>query len=142
MTIPTVGVPYRLANSTEPVTFHGLTFLASGFSVDALEDVTSMTLARLRVTFENVSREFQALLETYWSWDKPWTARLWYPVDLSQPDEMPFGSAEVFLVAQVQTNMLSASAELIAEGITLSGTVPKRRYTATSGFPGVPRRIG
>ena len=139
--IPTVGTPYRLANSMEDVVFHGLTFLRSSFAIDTLEDASTMSLVRVRATFENVSRAFQSLCETYWAWDQLWTARIWYPVDLSQPDEMPFGAAEVFSVVQVRTDLVGATVDLMAAGITLTGTLPKRRYSATSGFGGIPRRM-
>jgi len=80
------------------------------------------------------------LLETYWGPDTVWTATIWQ-VDLMQPDETPFAAGELFTVMQVATDFVSAVIDVQAEGITLSGTMPKRRYTASSGYPNIPRRL-
>jgi hypothetical protein len=106
---------------------------------DALEDPTSMALVRLRITVGNVDRGFQSLLENYWEPDRPWTVTIWQ-IDTQQPNETPFQAGEVFLVAQVTTDFVGAVVEVVAEGFTLTGTMPKRRYTASSGFLYIPRR--
>jgi hypothetical protein len=105
-----------------------------------LEDANSMTLTRLRITAGNVDRGFQSLLERYWGPDTPWVVTVWQ-VDLAQPDETPFGAGEVFTVMQVSTDFISAVFDVQAEGLTLSGTMPKRRFTTASGYPFIPRRI-
>lgn len=132
-------VPYQLAHADHDVIFHGLTYLRFPVNLDSLEDASSLTLTRLRITAGNVDRGFQSLLERYWNED-PWIATIWQ-VDLAQPDETPFGAGEVFTVQQVVTDFVSAVFDLTAEGISLAGTMPKRRYTSSSGFPNVPRRI-
>jgi hypothetical protein len=99
-----------------------------------------MTLTRLRITAGNVDRGFQSLLERYWGPDTPWIVTVWQ-VDLAQPDETPFGAGEVFTVMQVSTDFVSAVFDVQAEGLTLSGTMPKRRYSTSSGYPFIPRRI-
>lgn len=138
------GAPgsYRFVNYEEDVTFHGLSFLQSSFAVDAIEDTTTMTLARLRITVENVSREMQSLLELYWPSNALFTVTTWFPVDMAQPNEMPFGAGEFYTVAQASTDLKDAVIDLMADGITFTGTLPKRRYTTSGGFSSIPRRIG
>jgi hypothetical protein len=133
-------VPYRLVNYDQDVVFHGIVYRQAAFDVDALEDATSMALVRLRISFGNVDQAFSALLETYWGPDTPWQVTIWQ-IDTRQPDETPFQAGEVFQVAQVNTDFVSATVEVIAEGFTLGATMPKRRFTATSGFPWIPRRL-
>jgi hypothetical protein len=133
-------LPYRLAHADQDVTFHGLTFTRFPVDVDSLEDANSQNLARLRVTAGNVDQGFQSLLENYWGPATPWQATIWQ-LDLSQPDETPFAAGEVFTVVQVTTDFVSAVFDLQAEGVTLNGTMPKRRYTTLGGFPGIPRRF-
>jgi hypothetical protein len=140
--VPGAGVPYRVVNYDEDIVFHGLPFLRAPFDVDAIEDVTSMALTRLRLTIGNVNQEFQSILENFWGPDSPFTVSVWYPVSMASPDETPFGTGEVFVVAQVATDMVSAVVDLQAAGITLTGTIPKRRFTRSSGFPNIPRRVG
>lgn len=137
-----LGAPaqLRLAHADQDILFHGITFLRFPLNLDSLEDANSLTLTRLRITAGNVDQGFQSLLETYWGPNTPWIATIWQ-VDLMQPDETPFTAGEVFAVMQVATDFVSAVVDLQAEGITLAGTIPKRRFTASSGFPNVPRRI-
>jgi hypothetical protein len=137
--IPGGPVPYRLVCADQDLVFHGLFFQRYAFEVD-LEDANSLTLTRLRITAGNVDRGFLSLLERYWGQDTPWIATLWQ-VDLTQPDETPLGAGELFTVMQAGTDLRSAIFDVAAEGVTLSGTMPKRRYTTSSGFPFVPRRI-
>jgi hypothetical protein len=137
-----VGTPYRVANYDQDITFHGLTFVRRPMDVDALEDPTSLALSRLRLTIANVDQEFQAILENYWHPDTPFTVTIWYPVDMLAPNEMPFGAGDVYTVAQVATDLTSAVVDLQAAGLTLTGTRPKRRFTKTSGFPNIVRRVG
>lgn len=99
-----------------------------------------MALVRLRVTIGNVDQSFVSLLENYWGPDTPWTVTIWQ-IDATQPNETPFGTGENFLIAQASTDFVSAVVDCIAEGITLSGTMPKRRYTASGGFGQIPRRF-
>lgn len=133
--------PYRLVNYDQNILFHGLTFERYPVDVDALEDATSVALVRLRVTIGNVDRALQGLLENYWHPDIAWTVIIWQ-IDAMQPNETPYASGEQFNVVQVATDLVSAIVDLQAEGLTLTATVPKRRYTATSGFQSIPRRIG
>lgn len=132
-------VPYRLVNYDQDVAFHGINFMRFPVSVDALEDPTSMALVRLRITVGNVDRAFMSLLENYWGPDTPWNVTIWQ-IDTQQPDVTPFGAGEVFQIAQVTTEFVSAVVDVIAEGFTLSGTMPKRRYSTSGGFPFIPRR--
>ena len=140
LVIPGAPVPYRLAHADQDIVFHGLTYLAFPVTLDSLEDASSLTLTRLRITAANVDRGFQSLLERYWSPDTVWVATIWQ-VDLTQPDETPFGAGEVFTVMQVTTDFVSAVFDVQAEGLSLAGTMPKRRFTSSSGFPFIPRRI-
>jgi hypothetical protein len=138
--IPGAPVPYRLVNYDQEILFHGIPFIPLPFDVDALEDPTSTALVRLRITVGNVDQGFISLLENYWGPDTPWNVTIWQ-IDTQQPDETPFTTGEVFQVAQVNTDFLSAVVDVIAEGITLGATMPKRRYTTSGGFPGIPRRL-
>jgi hypothetical protein len=133
-------VPYRLVNYDQDVLFHGIPYTRASFDVDALEDATSMALVRLRISFGNVDQAFSALLETYWGPDTPWTVTLWQ-IDTRQPDETPFTAGEIFVAAQVNTDFVSATVEVTAEGFSLGGTMPKRRYTNSGGFSYIPRRL-
>jgi hypothetical protein len=140
--IPGLGTPYRVVNYDQDITFHGIAFLRRPFDVDALEDPTSLALARLRLTIANVDQEFQAILENYWHPDTPFTVTIWSPVDMTAPNEMPFGAGDMYTVAQVATDLTNAVVDLQAEGLTLTGTIPKRRYSKTGGFAQIPRRVG
>jgi hypothetical protein len=138
--IPGAPVPYRLVNYDEDILFHGIPYLRYSVDVDALEDATSQSLVRLRATVGNVDQAFISLLEHYWGPDAPWVVTIW-PIDTQQPDATPFGTGEVFQVVQVATDFLSAVVDLQAEGITLTGTIPKRRFTQSGGYPNIPRRL-
>ena len=133
--------PYRVVNYDQPITFHALEFLPMPLTVDSLEEATSSSLVSLRVTIENVSQELQSLLELYWASvpDPDWRVSLWQ-IDCTQPDLTPFSSGEIFTVTSVPTDLITAVPDLMAEGITLSKTVPGRRYTTSSGYPAIPRR--
>jgi hypothetical protein len=134
-------VPFRLVNYDQPVSFHGLTFQPFPVSVESLEDATVASLVTLRVTAQNVTQEMQSLLENYWApmLNPDWAVTIWQ-VDVVQPDLVPFGAGEVFTVSQVVTDFLTATFELIAEGVTLNRIVPRRRFTTSSGFEHIPRR--
>jgi hypothetical protein len=132
-------VSYRIANYDQPITFHGFQYLAFPLDCDALEDASSAGLVHLRVTAANVDQTIQALLENYWRADPDWRCTVWQ-VDATMPDETPYEAGEVFTVASVTTDLVTASFDLIAEGITLTKTIPGRRYCSSSGFPSIPRR--
>jgi len=138
--IPGAPVPYRLVNYDQEILFHGIPYLRYSVDVDALEDATSQSLVRLRATVGNVDQAFISLLEHYWGPDSRWIVTIW-PIDTQQPDATPFGTGEVFQVVQVATDFLTAVVDLQAEGITLTGTIPKRRFTQSGGFPNIPRRL-
>lgn len=134
------AAPYRLVHYDQDLVFHGLTFTRFPVDVDALEDANSMNLVRLRITAGNVDQTFQSLLENFWTQSEPWTATIWQ-IDAQQPDITPLSAGEIFTVMQVQTNFVTAVLDVMAEGVTLSGTMPKRRFTSTSGYPNIPRRL-
>src|SRR5262245_41931073 len=138
--IPGAPVPYRLINYDQQVLLGGFPFLPFPCDVDAIEDANSMALGRLRVTIGNVDRGMAALLETYWGSSTPWMVTIWQ-LDALVPQETPYASGDVFMVVQVATNLQTALVDVQAEGMTLTSTVPKRRFTALSGFPAIPRRI-
>jgi hypothetical protein len=138
--IPGTPVPYRLINYDQPVSMSGFVFAPFPVDVDALEDANSMALVRLRVTIGNVDRGMASLLENYWGPDAPWTVVIWQ-IDAHVPQETAYASGDVFTVMQVATNLQTALVDVQAEGMTLTSTVPKRRYSALGGFPAIPRRI-
>lgn len=140
LAIPGAPLPYRLAHADHDVLFHGLTFLRFPLDVESLEDASTSALTRLRIVAGNVDQGLQSLLENYWGQTTPWEATVWQ-VDLAQPDETPFGAGDVFTVMQVATDFVTATFDVQAEAVTLASMVPKRRYTATSGFPQIPRRV-
>jgi hypothetical protein len=139
--IPGGPVPYRAANWPEDIVFHGLTFVKFAFDVDSLEDATSMALVQLRLTMHNVDQQLQALLENYWNPESLWEVTLWQ-IDVNQPNETFMSEGSLYTVAQVATTWTTAVADLVAEGLTLTTTLPRRRYTALSGFELIPRRVG
>jgi hypothetical protein len=139
--IPGAGDPFRLANYPEIIVFHGFLYLPFGVDIDAVEDASSQALIHLRASFENIDQQLQALLETYWAPDNLWQVTI-YQVAATFPDEVPLSDGMVYSVGQVSTTWRDAMMELYAEGLSLSSTLPKRRYTALGGFRNIPRRIG
>jgi hypothetical protein len=97
-------------------------------------------LVNLRVTVENISQETIALLENYWVFaaDPQWQVTIWTIFALI-PDEVPYQNGEVFSVQQVTTDYMVGNFDLVGEGLTLSALLPKRRYTASNGYYGIPR---
>jgi len=137
--MPLAPVPYRVVNYDQPIILGGLEFLPFPIAVDALEDVTSADLVHLRLTGANVDQSIQSLCENYWQNDPPWTLRVWQ-IDAAQPGLTPFDTADVFTVMSVNTDVFIATFDVLAEGLTLSTLIPKRRYSVSNGFPFVPRR--
>jgi hypothetical protein len=133
--------PLRLAMFDQPIVFHGQTFVPAGLQVDSLEDATHAALVNLRVTIANVDQIMMGLYENYWvTTESPDWRVLQWQVDVTMPNEMPYGNANVYSVQQTVTDLMSAVVELVLEGITLSSIIPKQRYIATNGFPFLPRR--
>jgi hypothetical protein len=132
--------PLRLAAYPEPIAFHGQVFQSFVVDVDDLETPTSMSLVNWRVTKQNVDQQLVALFETYWFnvVDPDWQVRQW-EIDVTMPDETAFESANIFSVQQATTDFYVASFDLVGEGISLGTVIPKRRYTASMGWPGLPR---
>ena len=133
--------PYRLAAYNEDIVYNGFTWNRYPLEVDVLESPTHAALAQIRVTVGNVDQQLQALLETYWVTvaSPSWGVQI-FEIIATDPTQTPVGTAERFSVQQATTDLLSATFDLTAEGLTLSSTVPKRRYTASSGYPFIPRR--
>lgn len=134
--------PFRLANYDQDIVFHGNVFQRFPTDVDSLEDANSNSLVHIRVTAANVDQQIQSLLENYWApvIDPQWTVTLWN-IDVTMPDETAFAAGEVFTVASVTTDLVTAVFDLIAEGYSLTTSLPKRRFTSTNGFPLIPRRV-
>ena len=139
LTIPGAPGVYRIVNYDQPILLHGLPFEPYPLDVDSLEDATSASLVHIRVTTANVDQQIQSLVENYWLDSPDWSVLLWQ-IDALQPDETPFGSAQPYGVMSVMTDLVTAQFDLLASGWTLVTTLPKRRFTTTSGFPNVPRR--
>lgn len=135
------GAPgqFRLANYDQDIVFHGFNFLRFPIDVDTLEEATSASLVHLRMTVNNVDRQLQALLENYWQVDPDWSVTIWQ-IDTLQPDQTPYSSGERFTVLSATTDFIVATFDIQAEGMTLTTTLPRRRYTTTGGFPLLPRR--
>ena len=137
--IPGAPAVFRMANYDQDVVFHGLNFIRFGVQVDSLEEATSAALVHLRLTPQNVSQELVSLLENYWLDAPDWQVVIWQ-IDAMQPNEVPFGDGEVFAVQSVSSDTVMAVLDIVAEGLTLTKLIPKRRYNTTSGFPFIPRR--
>lgn len=133
--------PFRLAAYDQDIVFHGQTYFRLPCDIDALEDATNAALVHLRVTTTNVDQQIISLLENYWATTghPQWDVAI-FQIDATQPDQTPFGTGELFAVQQVSTDLLQASFDLVAEGLTLTSVVPKRRYTVSSGFLHLPMR--
>jgi len=132
--------PFRLVNYDQDIVFHGFTYSRFPVSVDSLEEATTAALVNIRVTAANVDQQFQSLLENYWAQaaDPDWKVTIW-EIDATQPDLTPFSSGQIFTVLSVTTDLIVATLDLQAEGLTLTATVPRRRFTASSGFANIPR---
>jgi hypothetical protein len=130
----------RFVNNVDPLTFHGNTFERAGFRVPWLPENSQDRLQRVQAEVQNVTREVQALLEQYWAAGlAAWTVRLW-KVLWSAPDDTPLDSAEVYEVLGAKTNLGPAvQFDMRPAGITGGRVVPGRGYTATGGFPNIPR---
>jgi hypothetical protein len=137
--IPGAPVPLRLANYDVPIVFHGLTYEPWPVNVDSVEDTTSASLAHLRIAPQNVTQEMIALFETYWYDNQDWRVTMWH-IDAMQPDVTSFESGDVYSLMSSPTDLLVATFDLVAEGMTLNTLVPKRRYTTSGGFRNIPRR--
>jgi hypothetical protein len=141
--IAIAGAPalYRIINYNEQILFHGFVFQPVPVSVDSLEEASSAALVTLHVTVQNVTQEMQSLLENYWApvLDPQWTVTIWQ-LDAMNPNAVAFSAGEVLTVSNVVTDLVTAVVELIAEGLTLGRTVPRRRYTTSSGFVNIPRK--
>jgi hypothetical protein len=135
------GGPLRLAMYDQPIVFHGLVFDPTVMQVDSLEDATHAALVNMRVSFENVTQTMVALYEQYWVTQATplWSVRQWQ-VSVGMPDEMPFERFNLYSVQQTVTDFLTAAAELVLEGYTLTSIIPKNRYISTNGFTNLPRR--
>ena len=137
--IPGAPLPLRLANYDQPVVFHGLAFEPWPVNVDSVEDATSSSMTHLRIAPQNVSQEMIALFETYWYDNQDWRVTMWH-IDAMQPDVTNFESGNVYALMSSPTDLLTATFDLVAEGMTLNTLLPKRRYTTSSGFNAIPRR--
>lgn len=139
VTIAGAPGPLRLANYDQDIVFHGLPFLRFPVDVDLLEEASAASLVHLRLTAANVDQQIQSLLESYWRQDPDWTVVIWM-IDCAQPDQTDRGAGEVFAVQSVTTDLVTCVFDVVAEGLTLTKTVPGRRFTTSGGFPSVPRR--
>ena len=137
--IPGAPLPLRLANYDVPIIFHGLLYEPWPVNVDSVEDATSSSMTHLRIAPQNVSREMIALFETYWYDNQDWRVTMWN-IDAMQPDITNFESGNVYSLMSSPTDLMMATFDLVAEGMTLNTLLPKRRYTTTSGFSSIPRR--
>ena len=116
---------------------------ASSFRIRSVEDLETPTHAAFvtwRVTKQNVDQQLIALLQTYWfnTVNPNWIVRQWQ-VDVTMPNEVAYGDANEFSVEQVVTDFYTAQFDLVAEGVSLNKIMPIRRYTASMGFPNMPR---
>jgi|SRR5215831_9852446 len=132
--------PYRLAAFDQDIVFSGQVFARYPLDLEVLEMPTHAALVQVRVTIGNVDQQLQALLETYWApqANPQWEVLIWECM-ATAPNETPFAAAEVFSVQQITTDLVTAVADLVAEGLTLAAVVPKRRYTVSNGFRFIPR---
>jgi hypothetical protein len=133
--------PYRLAAYDQDITFHGSVYARYPLVIEQMETPTHAALVQMRATVGNVDQILSALLESYWATtaNPDWGVQAW-EIDALTPDETPVTASEVFTVQQVVTDTRQAVFDLTAEGLTLTASVPKRRYTASSGYLFIPRR--
>ncbi len=141
LVIPGAPAPILLAGYDQDVLFAGETYQRFPLDVDLLEEPSSMDLVHVRVTLANVDQGFVSLLENYWApvASPQWLVTIWQ-IDASVPDATAYETGEVFAVASVSTDFVTAVVDLVAEGLSLGTTLPKRRYVATQGFSDIPRR--
>lgn len=131
--------PLRFVNNVESLTFHGNTFQHAGFEVPWLPENSQDRLQRVQAMVQNVTREMSALLEQYWVPVPIWTIRVW-KVLWSHPDDTPLDAAEVYEMLGAKTDLgPKVTVDMRAAGITGGRVVPGRGFTATGGFPNIPR---
>lgn len=133
--------PFRLVAYDQDIVFHGLVYFRTALTVDTIEQPTHAALVNLRVTMQNVDQQLIALLETYWApiASPVWEVAIWQ-IDCAQPNETPFQSADIFSVNSATTDFLTCVFDLVAEGVSLTAVMPKRRFVASNGFLHIPRR--
>jgi hypothetical protein len=139
LTIPGAPAPFRVVNYDQAINFHNQIFLPMPVEVESLEEASSASLVHLRITIENVTQQIIALLELYWHTQPRWLVRIWQ-IDARQPLLTPLASSEDFVIMQAKTNFMTTTFDVMAEGLTLTKTIPIRRYTVSNGFPQIPRR--
>lgn len=142
VTIQGAPAVLRYAVYDQDIIFQGFTFSRIPAQVEKLEDATSAALVNLRVTIQNVDRTFSALAENYWSVvaNPLWQVTVWQ-IDAQQPNEVPYAAGEQFVVQSMVSDFWQVTADLVAEGLSMSMTLPKRKYARASGFSGIPMRI-
>jgi hypothetical protein len=136
-----ISTAWRVVNYDQDLTIFGLLFQRFPCDIDSLEEPTSGSLVHLRVTAANVDQQLMSMLENYWAPnpDPLWSISAWQ-IDAKAPEQAIFQAGEVFSVSQVATDFITASFDLVAEGYSLTRTVPGRRYVTSAGFPFLPRR--
>lgn len=132
----------RYAVFDQDIVFQGFTFTRIPAQVEKLEDATSAALVNLRVTIQNVDQTFSALAENYWSVvaNPLWQVTVWQ-IDAQQPNEVPYAAGERFVVASMTTDLWQVTVDLVAEGLSLTMVLPKRKYARSSGFSNIPMRV-
>lgn len=137
---PDFPTPIRLVNDVQALVYQGLTYQPFPFEISAVQENSMAERQQLQIVAANVNREITSLLNSYWDSvaDPVWTVKLWQ-VLRSAPDEVPAGTAEVFEVLSVDTDLVTATFELHALGIPSRQRSTGRRYGTSSGYPYLPR---
>jgi hypothetical protein len=133
---------FRFVAYDQDVTFHGLFFSRFVADIDSLEEVTGGALVHLKINAQNVDQSIISLLENYWVTvpDPMWVTTVWQ-IDAKNPDATAYESGEIYSILSVSTDFVSANFDLVAEGVSLGTTLPKRRFTSLGGFPDLPRAV-
>ena len=129
-------IPERYTNYDIPIDFHGNTYTPLGIKIARMEDSDAGRLTRLAAIIENVDQNIISLIENNWliaTQFPNFIVEIW-PVFVNQPDEMLESSSYRFRVVRIQTNYVQALFTLIAAGINVNSTLPRRRITKSGGF--------
>jgi len=132
--------PFCVTDTDSDVVFHGRRFQPFPFRLNNISENAAAEIRRMTIDAANVDQVIISLAEQFWASviDPQWTVSLWF-IDVTQPDQTPLNGADIYTVTSISTDLFSCTFELQWEGVTLTRSVPARRYSTSGGFPSIPR---
>lgn len=131
-----------VTNHNESITFNSIQFNPYPFKLGTIEHNSASEIRRLTLSTANIDQAVTALLEEYWTSviDPVWVITIWV-VNTSNPELTPVNSNDKFVVMSARTDFFNVTFECQYEALSLKKIVPSRRYTRSSGFGNLPRKI-